>query len=114
MKSKPIFRVVPASQVKNNFGEVLKRVYQKEETQVIERDGIPVAGIVSMSDLERLYPEKLKQLPRAATSARRQRAHKQLMKFLDEMQKGGENLSAEEVEAEVMRAVEEIRYGKQK
>ena len=48
-------RVVPASQAKNNFGAVIKRVYENEETQIIEKGGLPVAAIVSMSDLERLY-----------------------------------------------------------
>ena len=58
MKRKTLsVRVVPASRAKNNFGEVIRRVYENEETQVIERDGLPVAAIISMSDLERLYPE---------------------------------------------------------
>ena len=45
------FRVVAASRAKNNFGEMIKRVYQDEETQVIERGGLPVAAIVSISAL---------------------------------------------------------------
>lgn len=114
MKRKPIMvRVVPASQAKNNFGEVIKRVYEKEEAQIIERAGLPVAAIVSMSDLERLYPEKLKELPQVAMSAKRQQAWRQLMKVVAEMQKGGEQFSEEEVEADVQKAVEEVRYGKQ-
>ena len=103
-------RVVAASRAKNNFGEVIKRVYEHEETQIIERSGLPVAAIVSMSDLERLYPEDMKDLPRAATSAKRQRSWQRLSAVLDKMQAGNEQFSEEEVEADVLKAVEEVRH----
>jgi prevent-host-death family protein len=105
-------RVVPATHAKNNFGEVIKRVYERDEVQIIERDGLPVAGIVSMSDIERLYPEKIPDLPKVGTSAKRQRAARRLRAILTEMQKGGEQFSEEEVEADAQRAVEEVRHGR--
>jgi prevent-host-death family protein len=107
-----MLRIVPAAKVKNNFGEVIKRVYENDEVQIIERAGLPVAGIVSMSDIERLYPEKVKQMPRLERSAKRQRAWDQLIKVMDEMQQGGEQFSEEEVEADIQKAVDEVRYGK--
>ncbi len=113
LKRKPrMLRVVPASQAKNNFGEVIKRVYEKEEVQIIERAGLPVAGIVSMSDVERLYPEKVKALPRAAVSVKRQRAWRSLMKFLDSVPEV--DIPEEEVEADIQKAVDEVRHGKRK
>ena len=111
MKHKPMaVRVVPASRAKNNFGEVIRRVYENEETQIIERGGLPVAAIVSMSDLERLYPQSMKQLPRAASSARRQQAWRRLDGLLDKLQAGNEKFSEEEVEADVLKAVAEVRH----
>jgi prevent-host-death family protein len=111
LKRKSILRIVPAAKVKNNFGQVIRRVYEKDEVQIIERAGLPVAGIVSMSDIERLYPEKVKQIPSLARSARRQRAWDGLIKVLDEIQKGGERFTGEEVEADALRAVQKVRHG---
>jgi len=104
-----MLRIVPATQAKNNFGAILKRVYEGDECQIIERSGIPIAAIVSMSDLERLYPEKLKALPKLAVSAKRQRAWQKMMALLDKP--GSEQFSEEEVEADVQKAIEEVRHG---
>src|SRR6266852_739973 len=80
-----MLRVVPASQAKNNFGEMIRRVYERDEIQVVERAGLPVVGIVTMSDLERLYPEKVKELPLVAASAKRERAAKRMRAFLSQV-----------------------------
>ena len=106
-----MMRLIPASHAKNNFGEVIKRVYEDEECQVIERAGIPVAAIVSISDLERLYPEKIKELPRVEKGIKRQKAARRLMAFLDEVRRGGAEFSEEEVERDVQKAVQEARHG---
>ena len=107
-------RVVPASRAKNNFGEMIKRVYQDEETQVIERGGLPVAAIVSISDLERLYPDSMKELPQLATSAKRQQAAQRLYALLNKMQQGNEQFSEAEVDADIAKAVEEVRRSRRK
>ena len=105
-----MLRIIPATQAKNTFGEVIKRVYEENECQIIERSGIPIAAIVSMSDLERLYPEKLKELPKVAMSAKRQRAWQKLMVLLDKP--GSEQFSEEEVEVDVQKAIEEVRHAR--
>jgi len=89
---------------------VLKRVYENEETQIIERAGLPVAVIIPVDEYVSMHPERARVLPRIEVSARRQKARKALMKFLDEMQKGSEKFTEEEVEADVLRALEEVRY----
>lgn len=114
MKSKQRMRVVPATQAKTYFGELLKRVYEQNEAQVVERAGMPVAVIISIEEYVSLRPERAKELPRLEASARRQHARKALMEFLDEMQEDSEHFTEEEVEADVRRAVEEARYGKKK
>jgi prevent-host-death family protein len=106
-----MMRLIPASKAKNNFGEVIKRVYENEECQIIERGGIPVAAIVSMSDLERLYPEKVKELPRVEKGIKRQKAAQRLMAFLDEARRDGTGFSEDEVERDVQKAVQEVRHG---
>jgi prevent-host-death family protein len=106
-----MMRLIPASRAKNNFGEVIKRVYENEECQIIERGGIPVAAIVSMSDLERLYPEKVKELARVEKSIKRQKATQRLMAFLDEVRRDGAGFSEDEVERDVQKAVQEVRHG---
>ena len=113
-RAKAAIRVIPATEAKTFFGQVLKRVYEQNETQVVERAGMPVAVIISIDEYMSLQPERAKQLPEMQTSARRQRAHKELIKFLDEMGKGSEQFTEEEVEADVLKALEEVRYGKKK
>ncbi len=114
MKKKANMRIVPASQAKYNFGEVIRRVYEQDEMQIIERAGIPVAAIVSMSDVERLYPEKIKELPKAEAGVKNQRAWRNLRAALSDMQKGGEKFSEAEVEADAQQAVQEVRQGRRK
>ncbi len=111
-KRHSMIRLVPASQAKNQFGEVIRRVYEDEETQIIERSGMPVAAIISMNDLERFMPEKIKEMPEVAMSAKRKRAWKELMAILSEP--GSEKYSDEEVEADALRAVQEVRHGRRK
>lgn len=114
MKSKNGVRIVPATEAKTYFGEMLKRVYEQNETQVVEKAGIPVAVIISVEEYVSLNPKRAKQLPRVEGSARRQRAHQALLRFLDEMQPGSERFAEDEVEADVLQAVEQVRYGKKK
>jgi prevent-host-death family protein len=48
----PVQKVVPATEVRNNLGELLNRVYRREEHLVVEKLGIPVAAIISMREYE--------------------------------------------------------------
>ncbi len=102
-----MMRVVPATELKNQSGEVIRRM-AKGELQIVTRAGMPVGGIIPMDDLERFYPEQL------AGEMKRRRAWQQLIAVLDETQKGGEKFSEEEVEADVQKAVDQVRHGKRK
>ena len=107
-------RIVPASQAKNNFGEVIKRVYEHAESQIIERDGVPVVAIVTIGDLERLYPGKVKAMPRVAASGKRQQAMQRLLAFLEHRQVDSEQFLDSEVEADVLKTTQEVRHGERK
>lgn len=70
-------RVVPASQAKNNFGELLKRVYENDEPQIIERAGMRVAAIISLSDFKKFYPQLANSVPRLEEAIKRLQTAKQ-------------------------------------
>lgn len=110
MKRKVMVRVIAAAQAKNNFGDVLRRVSEQNETQIVERAGLPVAAIVSIEDLERMYPERVKELPQLQVNLKRQRAVKRLVALLNEP--GSEAFPEEEVDRDVLREVRAVRYGK--
>lgn len=50
----PMTQTMTATDARQQFGDVLSRVYRKETRVVVERSGIPVAAIVSAEDLARL------------------------------------------------------------
>ncbi|MCA9901332.1 MAG: type II toxin-antitoxin system Phd/YefM family antitoxin [Ardenticatenaceae bacterium] len=51
-------KTVSATDAKNRFGGVLREVNQTDEPIVVERDGKPVAVILSMEAYERLLPKE--------------------------------------------------------
>ena len=71
MKEPPLAQqsTVPASEGHRGFGKLLKRVYGSDEHLIIERDGFPVAVMMSYQEyekLEKLYGEAvLKRFGRA-------------------------------------------------
>jgi prevent-host-death family protein len=57
-EKKFMVNTVPATKARIHFGEILKRVHSGREQLIIERDGLPIAAIVSYADYER-YRESL-------------------------------------------------------
>jgi prevent-host-death family protein len=47
---------IPATEVKNRFGRVLRQVMQTDNPIIIERDGKPVAVLLSMATWQALNP----------------------------------------------------------
>ena len=43
---------VPATEVRQHFGEMLRRVHSSREQLVVEKDGLPIAAIVSHAEFE--------------------------------------------------------------
>lgn len=76
------------------------------------RDAEEISGEVEQggSDLERLHPDKVKELPQVAARARRERAANRMRALLDQV--GTTEIPEAEVEADVLRAVQEVRHGK--
>lgn len=44
--------VIPLTKARINLGAIVKRVHLKKERFVLEKDGIPVAGLMDIDDFE--------------------------------------------------------------
>ena len=53
-----MIHTVPATRVKNSFGDIIKHVYAAGDHVIVEKGGIPVAAIIPMSDYEPLYQKQ--------------------------------------------------------
>ena len=51
-KPQPLVTRIPLTQARHNLGAVIKRVHLKGEYFILERDGIPVAGLMDADELE--------------------------------------------------------------
>lgn len=56
---------IPATEVKNRFGRVLRQVTQSDNPIIIERDGKPVAVLLSIAAWQALHP--LENVPATGT-----------------------------------------------
>ena len=52
-ENEPITETMKISDVKNDLSRLVNHVYRREMRIVVEKSGIPVAAIISASDLER-------------------------------------------------------------
>jgi prevent-host-death family protein len=51
---RPVTQTMKISDVRSQLNNLVNRVYRRETRVVVEKSGIPVAGIVSAEDLKRL------------------------------------------------------------
>lgn len=94
-KRQPPVEVMKISDVCGRFNSLVNRVYRHEIRVVVEKSGIPVAGIVSADDLERL--DRLD----------RERAAR--FDVIDEMRAAFRDVPAEEIEREAARTLAQVR-----
>jgi prevent-host-death family protein len=93
----PVIQTMKASQARQEFSQLLNKVFRRETRVIVEKSGIPVAAIISTEDLERL-----------------QQLEEQRQRNFDAIEAVGaafKDVPDEELEAEVARAVEEARAG---
>ncbi len=91
----PTTETMKISEVKQQFNRLVNRVYRHETRIVVEKSGIPVAGLVSAEDLQRL------------DQLDRERAER--FSILEEFGAAFKDVPAEELEREVERALAEVR-----
>jgi prevent-host-death family protein len=95
MPEQPTTQTMKISEVKQQLNRLVNQVYRRETRVMVEKSGIPVAGIVSAEDLRRL--DRLD----------RERAER--FKVLEEFGEAFKDVPVEELEREVARALAEVR-----
>jgi antitoxin (DNA-binding transcriptional repressor) of toxin-antitoxin stability system len=50
--NKPMVNHIPITQARTNLGALVKRAHLKGEYFILEKDGIPIAGIMAADELE--------------------------------------------------------------
>jgi prevent-host-death family protein len=96
----PMTQTVKISEVKRQLSHLVDRVYRREARIVVEKSGIPVAGIVSAQDVQRLD--------------RLDRERTERYKALYEFAAGFVDQTPEEIERETARAIADVRAEQQK
>ena len=95
MSARPVTETMKITDVKQGLNALVNRVHRHETRVLIEKSGIPVAGIVSAQGLQRL--EQLD----------RERADQ--FKVLKEIGAAFKDVPSEELEREIARAITEVR-----
>lgn len=88
-------QVMKASDVRQQWSQLLNKVFRGQTRVVVEKSGIPVAAVISAEDLERF------------TQLEEQRNER--FKALDRMREVFKNVPPEELEKEVGKALAEVR-----
>src|ERR687885_196403 len=91
----PMTQTMKASQARQEFSQLLNRVFRRETRVIVEKSGIPVAAIISAEDLERL----------TRLEAERQAR----FKMIDEIQARNRDKDPDEVERDVAKEIAAMR-----
>lgn len=89
------YKAIKSSDLQRKTGQILKRVAVGREYLVVEREGYPVAVMFPYPDFEQL---------------KREQAAQKMRQLLSTM--GTDKFSEAEVEADVAKAIYEVRHGK--
>lgn len=96
--TEPITQTIAASEARQQFSQLLNRVFRREMRVVIEKSGIPVAAIVSADDLQQLR--------------RFEEQRREDFAVLDRIRESFKEVPPAELEREVARAIAEVRAAK--
>jgi len=85
---KRVVHRIPITRARINLGQVVRRAHVNREYFILEKDGIPVAGILNVDDLEDylelLEPGLKNQIKKSQREYRRGKG-RSASKFLDEL-----------------------------
>ncbi len=90
-----VTQTMAASEAKRNWSKIINKAFSGQARFVVQKHGIPVAGIVSADDVERL----------AEIDAQRARD----FEILDRVGQAFRDQSPEEIQAAVTKALAEVR-----
>jgi prevent-host-death family protein len=88
-------QIVPASEVRQKLGQVIKDVYSGRTRVIVEKGGIPVVAVVSLVDLERW--------------TRQDQEREQRFRVIDEIRARNADREPEEVERDVAEEITSMR-----
>lgn len=88
-------QVMKASDVRQQWSQLLNKVFRNHTRIVVEKSGIPVAAVISAEDLERF--------------TRLEEQRERNFAVLDEVGEKFRNVPPEEIEQEVSKALREVR-----
>jgi prevent-host-death family protein len=91
----PVTETVNVTEARRCWSDLLNRVFRRESRVIVEKSGIPVAAIISIREYEFFLSMKAKRAER--------------FKILDEMREAFKDVSPEETEREVAKAIAEVR-----
>ncbi len=91
----PMTQTIKASDVRQQWSELINKVFRKETQVIVEKSGIPVAAIVSADDLARLN--------------RYDQERQERFKILDEIGEVFKDVPPAELEQEVAKALAAVR-----
>jgi prevent-host-death family protein len=91
----PMTKTIKASEARQQFSELLNQVFKGETRVLVEKSGIPVAAIVSATDLNKLQQLESQQAER--------------FKLLERLRAGFADLSEEQIQREVAKIIEKQR-----
>jgi prevent-host-death family protein len=97
-KPEPMTKTIKASEARQHFSQLLNEVFRGESRVLVEKSGIPVAAIISAEDFKRL--------------ARLEAERNNDFAILDEIGEVFKDVSPEEIEQEVKRAITHVRREK--
>ncbi len=96
----PKTKTMKASEARQQFSQVINQVFREETRVIVEKNGIPVAAIISARDLEFFeYMEALRT---------------EHFKVLDDTRAAFADIPDEELEREINRAIAEVRAANRK
>lgn len=97
----PSTQRMKASEVRQDWSQLINKVFREEARIIVEKSGIPVAAIISIADLERL--------------TRLEAERHERFKPLGDTWEAFSDVSPEEIEREVVQAIAAIRqrHGKE-
>ena len=91
----PATETIKASEARQQWSTLLNEVYRREKRVIVEKNGIPVAAIISPTDLERMQ--------------RIERNRKEDFKVIEQISAAFLDVPDDEIEREVAKAVQEAR-----
>ncbi len=93
-----MIEIMKASEARQQWSQVLNKVFRNQTRVIVEKSGIPVAAVISTEDLQRL------------TALEEQR--KERFKALDKMREAFKDVPTEVVKQEINKAVTQVRVEK--